>query len=112
MAKHHSLSKVAVQTALKQMSRDPFKDILAEFLGTRPTKKSLKDFAQAHPDRWAQAVTLFARMSGFADKTIVEHDFYVHILEISDAELLILHHKLSRELDYIEGDFKTVPRYP
>ena len=108
----HSLSKTAVQKALKEMSREPFKDVLAELLGSRPTKKSLKEFADAHPDRWAQAVTLFARMGGFSDKTVVEYNFYHHILQAPDSELLILRDKLSRELDYIEGDFQAVPALP
>ncbi len=91
------------------MNREPFKDVLTELLGSRPTKKALEEFANAHPDRWSQAVTLFARMSGFSDKTVVEHNFYHHILEAPDSELLILRDKLSRELDYIEGDFQVNP---
>ncbi len=81
----------AIRRQLEAMSRDPFMRELSVLLGQAPDPEKVKDFANRYPDRWAQAVAIFARVGGFSDKVEVRADLTNRVLEIqqmSDSELM------------------------
>ena len=47
-----------VAAAIEARSREPFLDVLAEMLAACPDAEAIKTFADRHPDRWAQAVSV------------------------------------------------------
>ena len=63
-----------------------------------PTKAAIRKFANKSPDRYAQAVSIFQKASGYTDKTIHEHNFYAKILTVSDAELIEQNKELEKQL--------------
>ena len=69
------------------LSREPFIDTLAYVIGFQPTPVALRDFADKHPDRWANALSTLARLSGFHDKVEVENNINITIGKMGDAEL-------------------------
>ena len=73
---------------VERFSRGPFRDILVDILSAKPDKKSLQAFANKYPDRWAQALTIVARLSGYAEKKEETKNINVMIHSMSDAELL------------------------
>lgn len=78
------------QTA--RLSREPFRDQLADFLANNPTPEAIQQFANRNPDRWAQAVAILARSAGYADTNIeikAEKNIYLQLQGKSDAELLV-----------------------
>jgi hypothetical protein len=85
------------------LSREPFREVLADLLHCKPDLESLKEYANRSPDRWAQAVAIFSRISGYQDKQVIEHEhnFYVHLREMSDAELKLEVSKRFREMGEI-----------
>ncbi len=107
MAKHAGLDPRRIEAKLQDLSRQPFQEILATLLKTKPDVKSLRKFARDFPDRWAQAVAIFSRISGYADKSVVEHNFYHWLVELSDAELQSIHEDYSK---VIEGE--VLPSLP
>lgn len=82
------------------LSREPFREILADLLDCKPDLESLHEYANKSPDRWAQAVAIFSRISGYQDKQVIEHEhnFYVHLREMSDVELKLEVSKRFREM--------------
>jgi len=74
------------------MSRAPFRDELARLMRIPKSRKAFRTWANKSPDRWAQAVAIFARLGGYSDKTEVEiHGTLAHKLAelqgLSDAQL-------------------------
>lgn len=73
---------------LEVYGRGPFQTSLADLLECGPSKEDLMQFAAAFPDKWASAVSIFARLSGYKDETVVDHKHaHLHVMELSDAEL-------------------------
>ena len=104
MTRSVSLDAKQIETKLRDLSREPFQDVLALLLRCKPDKKSLQEFAKSHPDRWAQAIAIFSRGAGYSDKTVVEHNFYHWIHNLSDAELQSIHQEYKHviDADYVE----------
>lgn len=67
------------------------------FIGNRPSDAALRNFARKSPDRWAQAVAIFARLTGYTEKKQVHHTGLLAIAHMSDAEI-------ERELMAIEAE--------
>ncbi len=59
---------VKIQEQLSGFSREPFRKELARFLCFAPDDESVQAHANKSPDRWSQAVTILARLSGITDK--------------------------------------------
>ena len=77
-----------IAAALKAGSRAPFQQILEIFLQAAPTAEEVAEFARRFPDRYAQGVTMLAKLSGFHEKMRVDHTHIVmELAELSDAEL-------------------------
>ena len=67
--------------------RSPFMDVLTVMMQCRPTPEAMFAWAMEHPDRWANAIAIFAKLSGYTEKVEVEHN-HLHVHALSDAELL------------------------
>lgn len=80
-------------TIYKQLAtynRDPFRKILADALSVATTPEELRDFAAKSPDRYAQFITMFTKMSGYNDQVDVNVNVMQRLDELSDAELMML----------------------
>lgn len=77
-----------MEKELKKQSREPFKRALQRVLGFAPTGKALEEFANKHPDRWAQAVTILAGLSGYEKGVNVTLNTRKPVEQMTDAELL------------------------
>ncbi len=60
------LNKIHEQ--LSGFSREPFRNELGRFLCFSPSDEAIQAHANKSPDRWSQAVTILARLSGITDK--------------------------------------------
>ncbi len=75
--------------ALKAGSREPFLELLEVFLSASPTSEEIAEVARRAPDRFVQAVTMLAKLSGFHEKMRVDHTHIVmELTQLSDAELM------------------------
>jgi hypothetical protein len=89
---------VEIVEQLNALSRQPFRDVLARFLGCAPTAEAIAAQAERYPDRWAQCVALLARLSGYNEHLEIEGT-YVHKGEtLSDAAVLARIAELERKL--------------
>lgn len=76
-----------IRGQLRSYDRSPFLDVLALYLECAPTVEALVDFADSHPDKWAQAIGVIGKLSGFTEKKEVAVDINVHIKSMSDSQL-------------------------
>lgn len=56
-------------TQLREKERDPFAELLSEFMAEPPEPGRLKEFAYDHPDRWVKTIEVLAKLVGYADRT-------------------------------------------
>ena len=82
------LSKEQIEKILAQFVRSPFRSFLATLLECELTAYEIKDFARKWPDRYASAVTQFARLSGFHERLQVDASLSSEIHNLSDSQLL------------------------
>jgi hypothetical protein len=59
---------ISKHTIFKVFAREPFRKKLSRFLCFSPSDEALQAHANKSPDRWSQAVTILARLSGITDK--------------------------------------------
>lgn len=82
-------------------SREPFRDILASFLGVAPDVQAIQYFAKNHPEKWIKAISDLSKISGYTEKHAAgDTNIYVQINNLPDSEL---HHLLSETLKEIKG---------
>lgn len=79
------VNKEALTTELNRLSRGPFRDLLADFLSCAPSADDIKRAAMKSPDRWAQALAIVAKLSGYHERLEVEGT--ARISTMSDAEI-------------------------
>jgi hypothetical protein len=89
-----------LEQAMINYSRDPFRKALADYLQGNPSLEDIRTFSKKYPDRHAQSVAIFARLSGYTDKLEVEHT-HKPLRSLSDAELLALRDELDKQLQTI-----------
>lgn len=77
-----------IRAHIQALSREPFREVLGRLLEAEPDPEKVKAFAERYPDRWSQAVTMMSRLSGFTEKTAVDHRHIVAIGQLSDSQLL------------------------
>ena len=77
-----------VAAALEARSREPFVDVLAQFMTAVPDPEAIKAFAEKHPDRWAQAAAAFGRLAGYHQKLEVDTSLGKAVSQMSDMELM------------------------
>jgi hypothetical protein len=81
------LDQNEVREQIENLSRRPFRTVLARLLDNAPSDEAIAGQAERNPDRWAQTVALIARLGGFNEKLEVEGSITHKINELSDAEL-------------------------
>ena len=87
MTDYRPVPKVDIHNELKRYSMEPFIQTLAYLLGCMPTKEAVQEFANAHPDRWANSISTFSKMAGYHDKLEIEHNIHLDMTRLGDAEL-------------------------
>jgi hypothetical protein len=85
-----------VRAALDQQSRDPFRDLLADVLGSAPAPEAMHALAQRNPDRYGQLLAIVARLAGYNEKLEVEANVTTRVKDMSDAELELRLAELER----------------
>jgi hypothetical protein len=88
-----------IATELENMSRGPFRRVLAKLLENAPTSEAIAAQAERNPDRWAQTTALIARLGGYNERLEVEGTLNLKIQTLSDSELALELEKLQRTLD-------------
>lgn len=89
-----------VRAKLDSLSREPFRDFLALLLGAHPTEQNILDFANKNPDKWATAVSMFSKLTGYREEIDVNMNIYAQVHHMSDMDL---EHQL-RDLQKQIGD--------
>lgn len=92
----------AVHAHLDRLSREPFRDVLAVFLGSAPSAEAIKDLAECRPDRWGQGLVMLAKLAGYHDKLQVDHS-HIEVAEMSDMELMKRFNELQKKLAGDDG---------
>lgn len=52
-----------------------------------PDPEAIIDFADAHPDRWANALASLGKLAGFTEKKEIALDINMNIRTLSDSQL-------------------------
>ncbi len=81
-------------------SREPFRQVLELFLAAAPDVDDIAEFAKRYPDRWAQALIMIGKLSGYHERMEVSHE-HRHLLaihEMSDMELMQRLHEVMKQL--------------
>src|SRR5690349_3061916 len=73
------VSREELRSRLEAYSRQPFLDALSALLEVRPDPVSLAMWARAHPDRWANAISVMAKLGGYADQKDVNVNLFTDI---------------------------------
>lgn len=86
--KESGLSRSDLASALEELSRRPFRLLLEDFIFSAPDRDSIQKFANRAPDRWANALSAVARLSGYKDEIDITQNIHHQISQMSDADLL------------------------
>jgi hypothetical protein len=100
MPENQKFDPAELEQAMINYSRGPFRKALADYLQGNPSLEDIRTFSKKYPDRHAQSVAIFARLSGYHEKLEVEHA-YKPLTSLSDAELLVLRDELDKQLQTI-----------
>ena len=89
-------------------SRQPYVEILAEMVQCIPTPDALQDFADAHPDRWANAVSTMSKLAGYHEKLEIHGNVNMDIRVMGDAQLMARNKEVDQKLvDLAVKDYKV-----
>ncbi len=78
----------AVAAHIDQLSREPFRDLLKRLLEAEPSVEAVQAYAERHPDRWGQLVTMIGKLAGYHERLEVESSHSVALRQLSDSELM------------------------
>ena len=79
-------------------SVQPFQDLLAHYLQCRPDQDSIREAAKKSPDRYAQALSMLGRLSGYrTESPVVQNNLFMVIQGMSDSQLREMQARLDRE---------------
>jgi hypothetical protein len=78
-------SREEVRAELGALSRAPFRRILEDFLAAAPSTQAVAKAATKSPDRWAQSLSIIAKLGGYHEKLEIEGTARIHAL--SDVEI-------------------------
>lgn len=84
----NKVKRVDVRAQLEMYNRSGFTDILAHFMQCRPTLENTIQWANQYPDRWANAMSIVAKLAGFSEKLEITNNLNINIGSMSDAQLL------------------------
>ena len=88
MAEAPQLGHTEIHEQLENLSRRPFRALLARILACAPSDEAIQALAERSPDRWGQFLSLASKPAGYNDKLEVEGSIALKINDLSDAELL------------------------
>lgn len=91
------ITRIELHSQLQAFSREPFLNLLEEVIGAKPTQTELANWARRSPDRWAHAIEIFSKLSGFTEKREVTHNFLVSVMQMGDAEVRQALYDLEQE---------------
>lgn len=87
--RNNIVNRQELRRELERYNRQPFLDLLAEFMQCRPDPITIALWAREHPDKWMNAIATCAKAAGFADQLEVNsNNTHLHVHELSDAQLL------------------------
>lgn len=100
-----------LEREIKNLHREPFKEVLQEWMEYRPKGLSVKRASENDPFKWVQGVQALAQLSGYHQKQTIEHTGEVlhRVQALSDVELQSQLEELQRELEAqkaIPGEFE------
>ena len=78
----------AVAAHIDQLSRTPFRDLLKRLLEAEPSVEAVQAYAERHPDRWGQLVTMIGKLAGYHERLEVESSHSVALRQMSDSQLM------------------------
>ena len=67
---------------------EPFRDLLKRLLEAEPSVEAVQAYAERHPDRWGQLVTMIGKLAGYHERLEVESSHSVALRQLSDSELM------------------------
>lgn len=77
----------SLRAALQRYNREPFIDLLTEWLQHAPSPDKIQEFADKNPDKYMMALSHIAKLSGFTEKQESEVNVNVRVHELSDSQL-------------------------
>ena len=97
-----------LDVALETLQTEPFREVLGMSLTAMPSQEAWKTFADKSPDRWAQAVTMLARLAGYKEKIELDGKIAHVVHNLCDSDLLKKDQELEAELNKMEEAEYTV----
>lgn len=76
-----------LRSSLVSYDRAPFQDLLNEWIRSAPDPSVVADFAEAHPDKYIQSLSLLGRMAGYTDRRETSVDVTHNYRTLSDSQL-------------------------
>ncbi len=95
--------------AISRLSREPFQEVLTLLLEARPDRDAVHQFAKKYPDRWAQAMAIFARLGGYHDKLEIDASVTVNVSRLSDMELIEQLAEVDEKLATLDAGVRKLP---
>lgn len=75
---------------LAGLDRTPFREVLADFLESKPSKRNIRALAAENPEKWVQALNVLGKMSNYSEKTgDTTLNVYANLQLKSDAEIMV-----------------------
>jgi hypothetical protein len=102
--KDREIDIAAIEQAICEYSRAPFRTELARLLGCLPDEESIRKFGKKHVDRLYQSVAIVGRLAGFSEKVQVDGSLSFNINQTSDAEKLRLIAEYEAQLKAIDAE--------
>lgn len=79
-------TRAEVEQELAALSRGPFQQILADYLGFAPTPTAIRRFAERYPDKYVFALGVIAQLAGYKKDEVVVNN-YMMVGNMSDYEI-------------------------
>ncbi len=95
---------------IEQYDRTPFQRALANHVAIQPSDEALQTFADKYPDRHAQAITMYSRLSGYADAPTINVSIQAKVQALGDAQLTLELAQVQRRM--IELERRLLPALP
>lgn len=110
-SKSHTLvSRAKLRQAIGSYSVEPFADVIAFLMRTRPSQQALEEWVDKNPDKWANAISMFSKLYGFAEHRVIDINHNFNVGAMSDAEILQKLEELRREnLIKLTGQTMSTP---
>lgn len=100
----NKITKKQIAEQIEILAIEPFQNVLVDAMANGPSQRALREFAEKAPDRWAQFVTMMAKLGGYRPDAKVEiGNIFIQAKEMSDAELSLRVQQMMDSMKLIEG---------